>query len=70
MLHVNGDPVSQYVPPTITVQEIVNGSATDLRAVRADYLNLGINALISSKLGIIPVDPVDTSNLNIWIETS
>ena len=70
MLHIDGEPVSQYVPPTITAQEIVTGTATNLRTVRADYLNVGVNALIASKLGIIPVNPVDTSNINIWIETS
>ena len=69
MLHIDGDPVTQYVPPTITAQEIVAGTATNLRTVRADYLNVGINALIASKLGIIPVNPTDTSNINIWIET-
>ena len=51
MLHNNGVPVSQYVPPAVTAQEVVTGTATDLKSVRADYLNGAIIALILSQIG-------------------
>lgn len=51
MLYKDGDPISQYTPPAVTAQEVVTGTATDLKSVRADYLNGAIIALILSQIG-------------------
>lgn len=51
MLYKDGLPVEQYIPPAITTQEVVDGADTDLKSVRADYINAAILQLILSQVG-------------------
>ena len=67
----------------MSVNELTTGTAKTLRTVRADYLKQGIEEIVASHnyagsssdggaanlANNIPVNPTDTSNINIWIVT-